>query len=139
MKTIFETSATHTGGSKGHVASDAGTIDLDIMPSSAQGNNNKATTPEELLAAGFAASFAGALEGAAGEHGINSLEDITVTVHIAGNEDEDGMFLEATLDVYIPEVDKKTGEALVNDAHERCTFSQATQDNITVNLNLLLD
>ncbi|MDC6352562.1 Ohr family peroxiredoxin [Zeaxanthinibacter sp. PT1] len=139
MKTIFETSATHTGGSKGHVASDAGTIDMQVMPASGSLENNDATSPEELLAAGYAASFAAALEATATEHGMTSTEDISVTVHIAGNEDEDGMFLEATLDVYIPDVNKETGESLVNDAHERCTFSQATQDNITVNLNLLLD
>ena len=46
-------------------------------------------------------------------------------------KDEDGFFLEATLDCYIPDVDTQKGEQLVNDAHQMCPFSKATRDNIT--------
>ncbi|MDB4028738.1 Ohr subfamily peroxiredoxin, partial [Flavobacteriaceae bacterium] len=64
----------------------------------------------------------------------------TLIISITGFcKDEDGFFLEATLDCYIPDVDTQTGEQLVNDAHQMCPFSKATRDNITVTLNLLLD
>lgn len=52
---------------------------------------------------------------------------------------ENNLQLKATLDCYIPGVDVKTGEDLVNKAHEVCPYSRATRDNITVTLNLLLD
>ena len=47
--------------------------------------------------------------------------------------------MEATLDAYLPTVDKEMGETLMKDAHEICPYSKATRDNITVHLNLLLD
>jgi len=63
---------------------------------------------------------------------------VTATVKIGKNEDD--MFqLAVILDSYLPTVDTETGEMLVNEAHEVCPYSRATQDNIDVTLNLLLD
>lgn len=137
---IFSTKATNEGGRSGHVKSDDGVLDLDIKMPDAQGKSDgKSTNPEQLFAAAYSTCFAGALQVVAKEHGVADLGDFSVTAEIAFNKDEDGFFLEATLDSYLPTVDKKTGEILINDAHEICPYSKATRDNITVNLNLLLE
>lgn len=140
MKTIFKTKATNEGGRAGHVQSEDGAIDLDIKMPDGKGNSDgSATNPEQLFAAAYSTCFAGALQVVAKEHGVDDLGDFSVTATVSFNKDEDGFFIGAILDSYLPTVDKKTGEQLVNDAHEICPYSKATRDNITVELNLLLD
>jgi Ohr subfamily peroxiredoxin len=140
MKTIFEAKATNTGGRSGHVESEDGVLDFAIsMPTSKGKANSESTNPEELFAAAYSTCFAGALQAIAKDHGIEDLGDFSVTATISFNKEEEGFFLEATLDSYLPTVDKETGEKIINDAHEICPYSKATRDNITVHLNLLLD
>tara|TARA_R110002050_G_scaffold267266_2_gene408858 strand:- start:5114 stop:5539 length:426 start_codon:yes stop_codon:yes gene_type:complete len=140
MKTIFKSRATNKGGRNGHVTSEGGLIDFDVkMPNGNDNIEEKYTNPEQLFAAAYSTCFAGALEAVAQEHGINDMGDYSVTATIAFQKDEDGFIIKATLDSYLPTVDKKTGEKLVNAAHEICPYSKATRDNITVTLNLLLE
>ncbi|SHJ27416.1 organic hydroperoxide resistance protein [Pseudozobellia thermophila] len=140
MKTIFQTAATNTGGRNGHVKSEDGTIDLDIKMPDAEGNTDgKSTNPEQLFAAAYATCFAGALQAVAPEHGVKDLGDFNVTAVVGFNKDEDGFFIDATLDCWLPTVDKQMGEKLINSAHEICPYSKATRDNITVELNLMIE
>ncbi len=140
MKTIFESKATNTGGRAGHVKSEDGVLDYSIsMPNSKGKPDSGSTNPEELFAAAYSTCFAGALQAVAKEHDIDDLGDFTVTATVAFNKEDDGFFLEATLDSYLPTVNKETGEKLINAAHEICPYSKATRDNITVHLNLLMD
>jgi osmotically inducible protein OsmC len=141
MKTLFETSATHVGGSQdGHVQSQDRMIDLDVKRPGKNGNNDaKYSNAEQLLAAGYATCFAESLEAVAKLQRLEDLGDYSVTATIAYNREEDGYFLEATLDSYLPTVNKAKGKALIKAAHEICPYSKATRDNITVTLNLLQD
>ena len=140
MKTIFETAATNTGGRAGHVESEDGTIDFDIRMPKPDGTQPEGTTnPEQLFAAAYSTCFAGALEHVAKHNDYPDLEDFSVTATISFNQDEDGFFLEAILDAYLPTLTKEQGEELIQEAHEICPYSKATRDNITVHLNLLLD
>ncbi|MBW8243260.1 Ohr family peroxiredoxin [Muricauda oceani] len=140
MKTIFEAKATNTGGRSGHVKSEDGVLDLPIsMPNSKGKPDPKSTNPEELFAAAYSTCYAGAVEAVAKNHDIDDLGDFSVTAIVAFNKEDDGFFLEVTLDTYLPTVDKKMGETIINEAHEMCPYSKATRDNITVHLNLLLD
>lgn len=140
MKTIFESKAINKGGRAGHVQSEDGFLDFDIsMPNSSGKTNPETTNPEELFAAAYATCFAGALQAVGENHGVSDLGDFSVTATVSFNKEEDGFFLEATLDAYLPTVDKETGEDLINAAHEICPYSKATRDNITVHLNLLMD
>ncbi len=141
MKTIFKARATHKGGSNdGHVQSDDGLIDLDVrMPARKDATDGKYSNAEQLFAAGYATCFAESLESVAKLRRIIDLGEFSVTAIIAYKQDDDGYFLSATLDAYLPTVDKKTGEELIKAAHEICPYSKATRDNITVQLNLLLD
>lgn len=140
MKTIFKTKATNKGGRAGHVKSEEGPIDFDIEMPNADGNvSPHATNPEQLFAAAYATCFAGAIEAIAPSHGVDDLGDFSVTATISFNKEEEGFFLGAVLDAYLPTVNKGKGEDLVNAAHEICPYSKATRDNITVKLNLLVE
>ena len=140
MKTIFEAQATNTGGRSGRVKSEDGVLDFPIsMPNSKGKPDPKSTNPEELFAAAYSTCYAGAVEAVAKSHDIDDLGDFSVTAIVAFNKEDDGFFLEVTLDTYLPTVDKETGETIINEAHEMCPYSKATRDNITVHLNLLLD
>lgn len=140
MKTLYEETSTAVGGRTGHARTEDGKIDVKLSkPKEAGGDDGEGTNPEQLFGCAYAACFGGALILLASKKRIDLTGEISVTATIGFCTDEDGAFLEATLDCYIPGVDVKTGENLINKAHEICPFSKATRDNITVNLNLLLD
>ncbi|GAA4245812.1 MULTISPECIES: organic hydroperoxide resistance protein [Winogradskyella] len=141
MKTLYEATTKAEGGRTGHITSEDGTLDHNLsVPKSMGGDGGNGTNPEQLFGAAYAACFGGALQSVAKNEGIKIDDDaLSVTAIIGFCKDEDGFFLEATLDCYIPGVDLETGEDLVEKAHEVCPFSKATRDNITVTLNLLLD
>nr|WP_321222330.1 organic hydroperoxide resistance protein [uncultured Psychroserpens sp.] len=141
MKTLYEATTTATGGRKGSVKSDNSPIDFNLsVPKSMGGDGGDGANPEQLFGAAYAACFGGAIQAVADSEKIEfNQEDLSVTAIIGFCKDDDGFFLKATLDCYIPGVDLKTGEDLVEKAHEVCPFSKATRDNITVELNLLLD
>lgn len=140
MKTIFKTKATNTGGRNGHVKSKDGAIDIGIkMPDSEGKTDGKSTNPEQLFAAAYATCFAGAIQAIAKEHEVDDLGDFSVTAVVGFNKDDEGFFIDTTLDCLLPTVDRQKGEELVNAAHEICPYSKATRDNITVRLNLLVE
>ncbi len=140
MKTLYEATSTAVGGRGGHVSSEDGKIDSKLsVPKSMGGDGGPGINPEQLFGSAYAACFGGAIKLLAGKKRLNISDDFSVEATIGFCEDEDGAFLEATLDCYIPGVDLETGESLINMAHEICPFSKATRDNITVTLNLLLD
>ncbi|PTX63464.1 Ohr subfamily peroxiredoxin [Kordia periserrulae] len=141
MKTLYEATTEAIGGREGKVHSENSPIDFNLsVPKSMGGNGGDGANPEQLFGAAYGACFGGALQAVAKNEGIAiNEEELSVTATIGFCKDEDGFFLEATLDCYIPGVDVKTGEDLVEKAHEVCPFSKATRDNITVTLNLLLD
>lgn len=141
MKTLYEATTIATGGRAGHVNSQDGPIDMNLdVPKSMGGDGGDGTNPEQLFGAAYGACFGGAIQAIADKKKIDiDEENLSVNATIGFCQDDDGYFLEATLDCYIPGVDKDTAEDLVNSAHEICPFSKATRDNITVTLNLLLD
>lgn len=141
MKKLYEASSTAVGGRKGHVSSEDKKIDLELStPKGLGGDGGKGTNPEQLFGSAYAACFGGALQLVAEREKVKLDGDVSVTANIEiGMTKENNLQLKATLDCYIPGVDVKTGEDLVNKAHEVCPYSRATRDNITVTLNLLLD
>src|SRR5690606_26188002 len=140
MKTLYKASATTSGGRDGHVKTDDGLIDMKLsLAKNLGGKGGNFTNPEQLFAAGYSASFAGALEEVAKEQKLDLGDfNVSATVRIGKNEEGD-LEMSVILDAYLPGVDVKTAEELVNDAHETCPYSLATTDNIDVTLNLMLD
>ena len=141
MKTLYTAKATAKGGRKGHVKTEDGAIDLPLsMPKELGGDGADGVNPEQLFGSGYSACFGSALSLVAQKHKVD-LGDFSVTAHVSIGKVEDGnLQLSVILDSYLPGVeDIKTGETLVNEAHELCPFSRATRDNIDVTLNILID
>jgi len=140
MKTLYEATSTAVGGRGGHIKTEDNKINMNLSaPEALGGDGGPGVNPEQLFGCAYAACFGGAMAAIAKKKRVDIGNDYSVSATIGFCEDEDGAFLEATLDCYIPGVDVKTGESIINLAHEICPFSKATQDNITVTLNLLLD
>ncbi|RLJ61199.1 Ohr subfamily peroxiredoxin [Lacinutrix venerupis] len=141
MKTLYEATTIATGGRTGHIKSEDGPLDFNLsVPKSMGGDGGNGANPEQFFGAAYAACFGGAIQAVAEAEKIEiDKEALSVTAIIGFCKDDEGFCLEATLDCYIPGVDLKTGEDLVEKAHEVCPFSKATRDNINVTLNLLLD
>jgi osmotically inducible protein OsmC len=114
MEPIYTATAHSTGdGRNGHVTSDDGFVDLDLRIPKEMGGPGGATNPEELFAAGYAASI-----------GIGPLDD-------------GGFGLKADLVVYAPKLDRATAQTLVEAAHKVCPYSNATRGNIEVGLSVI--
>lgn len=141
MSTLYQAVVTAAGARAGHIKSNDGVLDHNLsVPEGMGGDGGDGTNPEQLFGGAYAACFGGALQVIAKKMRVDLGEDFTVTATIGFNKnDEEGAYLSADLDCYLPTVDVKKGEKLINAAHEICPFSKATRDNITVNLNLLLD
>ncbi|MDG3583625.1 MULTISPECIES: organic hydroperoxide resistance protein [Galbibacter] len=141
MKALYKASATTTGGRAGHVKSDDGLIDMKLeLPKELGGKGGAHTNPEQLFAAGYSACFGSALQFVAKENKVDIGDnfDVTATVGIGKHPELGGFLLEVVLDVTLPGIDEETGEKLINEAHEVCPYSRATQDNIDVTLNLMV-
>jgi osmotically inducible protein OsmC len=135
MKAIYTAVATATGGRNGHVKSDNGALDVQVrMPKALGGLNDDFTNPEQLFAAGYSACFDSALNLVIKQTKANTGET-TVTSKVSIGQIENGGFgLAVEMFVNIPEVSLEEAQQLVEKAHQVCPYSNATRNNIEVNL-----
>ncbi|MFJ5723096.1 organic hydroperoxide resistance protein [Streptomyces sp. NPDC093149] len=123
------------GRNGGRVRSLDGLLETRLAIPKEFGGAGDATNPEQLLAAGWAACFLGALRSAAATRKIR-LTSTTVTAEITLTHGDDGEFsLAAVLSPVLGGVDQATAEELAHAAHQICPYSKATRDNIPVTLN----
>ncbi len=136
METLYQTSATVTGGRNGKVTSENGVLELEVrMPKELGGSQEGYTNPEQLFAAGYAACFDSALNLVMGKAKIRpespSSVKATVSLHPDGNG---GFKLGVALAVQIPGIAVEQAQGLVEQAHLICPYSNATRGNIEVKL-----
>lgn len=136
MNALYTTTATSTGdGRSGHVRSDDGQIDVDLMPPVELGGRGGSTNPEQLFAAGYAACFHSALRMVAAKARVRTESTVTATVGIGPNE-EGGFALQVALEVDLPGVEHSVAEDLLQSAHATCPYSNATRGNVPVELTV---
>lgn len=135
MKVIYTAAATATGGRNGHVKSDNGVLDVQVrMPKALGGLNDNFTNPEQLFAAGYSACFDSALNLVIKQTKTKTGET-TVTSKVSIGQIENGGFgLAVEMSVNIPEVSLDEAKELVENAHQICPYSNATRNNVEVNL-----
>lgn len=139
MKALYTASATASGGREGQVRSNDGVLDLPLsMPKELGGSGRRATNPEQLFAAGYAACFENALLRAARERKVDIAQS-TVTASVGIGRVESARFgLSVALEVSLPGVERSQAEALVTTAHEEiCPYSRATRGNVEVSLTVV--
>jgi len=133
MKALYRTGATANGGRSGRVRSEDGVLDVSLaVPRELGGDGARATNPEQLFAAGYAACFENALLHVAGGRKL-ALGDTQVTAEVGiGPRSEGGFGLTVGLEVRFAGVDQDTADALVKAAHATCPYSNAVRGNIEV-------
>lgn len=137
MKVLYTAEVTAVGARSGHVKSSDGLLDAKLATPPEMGGPGGATNPEQLFGAGYAACFGGAVEYLARQQKLKT-GTVTVKSRVSiGPFDEgkgEGFTLAVHLDVTLPELDQAAAEALVSAAHRTCPYSNATRNNIEVNL-----
>ena len=135
MKTLYTTSVTAKGGRDGHVKSEDGILELDVRtPKALGGASDDFANPEMLFAAGYSACFDSALNLVIKRAKMETGET-TVQAKVSIGQIENGGFgLAVELDVNVPGVTLEEGQSLVEQAHQVCPYSNATRNNIEVQL-----
>lgn len=135
-KVIYTARATATAGRDGRAATDDGALDVGLtVPKAMGGSGANGTNPEQLFAAGYAACFGSAAAHVARMKRIQTGPiKITAAVHIGPVGNAFGLAVDLVAE--IPEMSREAAQALINDAHQVCPYSNATRGNIVVNVSL---
>ncbi|NLA51349.1 MAG: organic hydroperoxide resistance protein [Alcaligenaceae bacterium] len=134
-KVLYTASATSVGGREGRSTSSDKVLDVQLStPSELGGAGGPGTNPEQLFAAGYSACFLGALKLVAGKQKVSLPENSAVTAEIGIGPIPTGFGIEAKLTISAPGIERDTLQALVDDAHIVCPYSNATRGNIDVTL-----
>jgi len=138
-KILYSTSARATGGRDGKSGTTDGTFAVNLTtPKELGGPGGEGVNPEQLFATGYSACFLGAMKFVASQGGPKVPADATVTATVGiGPRDEGGFGLAIALEVSLPGVPKADAEALVAKAHQVCPYSNATRNNIDVQLSVV--
>ena len=135
MNKIYTATVTATGGRNGHVQSPDKLVNFDFrFPKALGGANDNYLNPELLFAAGYSACFDSALNRIIKMEKVKTGTTI-VTAHVSlGKMDEFRFGLAVDLEIEIPGVDYTKAKELAQKAHAICPYSNATRNNIEVNL-----
>ncbi len=139
VNVLYRTSSRATGGRDGRSGTVDGTFDVTLAtPKELGGAGGAGVNPEQLFATGYAACFLGAMKFVASKGGPKVPADTTVTATVGiGPRSEGGFGLEIALEVSLPGVERAAAEALVAEAHQVCPYSNATRNNIDVQLSVV--
>ena len=134
---LYRAHATATGGRDGRAQSSDGALDARLTtPRELGGAGGDGTNPEQLFAAGYSACFLGALKYVAAREKVTLPADTAVHGKVGIGQIPTGFGIEAALTVSLPGVPREQAEALVQQAHIVCPYSNATRGNIDVTVEL---
>lgn len=136
---LYTAEATVTGGRRGHGATSDGVVEVDFTsPTELGGDGARGTNPEQLFALGFGACWENAMLGIARRKGLD-VEDAVVTARVSIGRVESGRFgLAVELLIKLPSLqDREQAQALIDEAEQRCPYSNAVRGNVEVTLTLL--
>ncbi|MFF0291228.1 Ohr family peroxiredoxin [Streptomyces sp. NPDC005262] len=125
--------ATGEGRNGGRAASNDGLLDLTLAIPKELGGAGGATNPEQLLAAGWASCFLGAVKITAAKRKV-TLKDLAVVAEVTlHHQHETGDYgLSAVLHLELGGVDQQTAEELGAGAHRICPYSKALNIPVTI-------
>ncbi|MGY4690635.1 organic hydroperoxide resistance protein [Salibacterium sp. K-3] len=129
---IFTAQATAQGGRDGHVKSEDGLIDLNLVTPGS--GSETGSNPEQLFAAGYAACYDGALNLVAKNENKDIDSKVTGEVSLLKDENDNGFKIGVVLNVEVSGVSQEEAEELTAAAHQVCPYSKATRGNIEVTI-----
>ena len=95
------------------------------------------TNPEQLFAAGYAASFLRAIQDVAARDTLAIPPESWVEATVGVGTIPQGFGIEVELRIALPGLSDRAAEVLINTAHAVCAYSNATRGNIAVRLVLV--
>ncbi|KAA6453160.1 organic hydroperoxide resistance protein [Bacillus swezeyi] len=138
-KPLLTAQATAKGGRDGQVTSSDRVLALELaMPGTPKAKEQeKATNPEQLFAAGYAACFDSALQLTAKKARLHIETEVTANVSLLKDEADGGYKLGVALQVKGTDIEKAELEKLVHKAHTVCPYSKAISGNLDVSLEVI--
>ncbi|KVW88373.1 Ohr family peroxiredoxin [Burkholderia cepacia] len=119
------------GRASGVAKSDDDSLVIDLRVPAELGGPGGGTNPEQLLAAGYAACFHGALSLLAQRARVD-IRETTVTVEVSFGRDpvDGGYALVANVTVRMPGVELPVAEGLVRDTERLCPYTKMARQGI---------
>lgn len=134
-RVLYTATATATAGRDGAVKTSDGKLEVRVSPPKELGGAGDGTNPEQLFAAGYAACFGSACQHVARAQKLTT-GPIAITANVKFGPVATGFGLQVELVADIPELARDQAEALIHRAHQVCPYSNATRNNIVVDLRL---
>ncbi|QQR99416.1 MAG: organic hydroperoxide resistance protein [Austwickia sp.] len=140
MKPVYTAQALATGaGRNGRTRTPDGRIDLQLAIPTEMGGSGDGANPEQLFAAGYAACFHSALQLVARQAKVDLGESSVGAAVGIGPNDAGGFALTVALEVIVPDLPHEQAQALADQAHQVCPYSNATRGNIDVTVTVAQD
>jgi Ohr subfamily peroxiredoxin len=99
------------------------------------GAGGAGTNPEQLFAAGYSACFIGAMKAVGGKVGVKVPDDVSVDASVSFGPIENNAYgIAVKLEINLPGLDAEQKKKVVDAAHHVCPYSNATRDNVEVEL-----
>lgn len=137
-KVLYRAQATASGGREGHAESSDGALQVQLStPRELGGAGGSGTNPEQLFAAGYSACFLGALKFVAAREKASLPADASISGTVGIGAIASGFGIEVELQISLPGLPREQAQALVEQAHIVCPYSNATRNNIDVTLTLI--
>jgi lipoyl-dependent peroxiredoxin len=133
-KVLYTAKSHVTGGREGEGRSSDGRIQVTLSSPGGPGNG---TNPEQLFAIGYSACFMGAMKAVAPKLKVTVPADAAVDAEVDLGPTSQGYGIAARLNISLPGLERATAEQLVAEAHKVCPYSNATRNNIDVQLNVV--
>lgn len=134
---VYTAKATTKGGRVGQSESDDGRLNVSLStPKAMGGDGGKGTNPEQLFAAGYSACFLGAMKAVAGKLEIKVPDDTYIEAAVSFGPIEQGYCIAVDMTIHTPGLSQQDAQKVVDAAHKVCPYSNATRDNIEVNLKV---
>ncbi len=135
MKILYKAKAVSSGGRDGKVRIEGTPLEFEMSkPAELGGSGEPGVNPEQLFAAGYAACFESALLHVARSQKITLTSSAIAAEVGIGPNGKGGYLLTASITATLAGVDQATADALVQEAHQVCPYSNATRNNIEVNV-----
>ena len=131
---VLYTAKTHaTGGRDGQGRSDDGRIEVKLSPPG-QGTG---TNPEQLFGVGYSACFLGAMKAVAPKLKATIPADTSIAAEVDLGPTSLGYGISVRLNITLPGMERAAAEQLVAEAHKVCPYSNATRNNIDVQIKVV--
>jgi Ohr subfamily peroxiredoxin len=132
---VLYTAKTHTtGGRDGASNTDDGRLSVKLAAPGAAGSG---TNPEQLFAAGWSACFLSAIRLVAGSQKLRLPPDASIDAEVDLGTTDGAYDIAARFKISLPGIDRATAQALVDRAHQVCTYSRATRGNVDFTTTLI--